>query len=147
MRSYTTKQIELPGGRRVEVVVFDDSSVPIAGLGPGVIRGAEGSSSDTPTTAAELTTCPVCRGTLVYPVAWEESTGQTWKITLRCPDCEHQHVGDYCGDAVDRFDDALADGTEQLLSDLRTFARMNMEDDVERLVQAIRHDGILPMDF
>ena len=95
----------------------------------------------------DLHVCPECTGQLVYPVGWEERRGDSWEITLRCPDCEWWHTGEYHDDEVERFDDALNDGTEDLLATLRTFARANMEDDVERLVEAIHCDLILPMDF
>ncbi len=141
MRSYSTKRIELPGGRFVEVVVFDDPGTPET-IGPG--------APDRETTAPSRTglhICSECESDMVYPVTWEECHGNAWEITLRCPDCEHWHTGEYSGDVVDQFDDALNDGTEQLLSDLRTFARVNMEEDVERFVRAIDQDLILPMDF
>lgn len=141
MRSYSTKRIELPGGRFVEVVVFDDPGAPET-IGSGV--------EDRETTApieTGLHVCSECSGDLVYPVTWEERRGNAWEITLRCPECEHWHTDEYSGEIVDRFDDVLNSGTEQLLSDLRTFARVNMEEDVERFVRAIRQDLILPMDF
>ncbi len=143
MRSYSTKRIELPGGRFVEVVVFDDvvTSSPES-VGSGVDAEAIVAPSE-----PGLHICTECSSELVYPVTWEESRGDAWEITLRCPDCEHWHTGEYSGDIVDHFDDALNDGTEQLLSDLRTFARVNMEEDAERFIRAIDQDLILPMDF
>lgn len=143
MRSYTTKRIELPGGRFVEVVVF--------GEGEPETRINEAPESPAPVAEVaagpELHVCPECSGQLVFPVAWEERSGSSWEITLRCPDCEWWHTDEYDGESVDRFDDVLNDGTEQLLSDLRTFARANMEEDVARLLRAIEQDLILPMDF
>jgi len=143
MRSYTTKRIELPGGRFVEVVVFDESVVPVNDHGSASVEGGVESTTATP----GLHVCPECSGELVYPVSWEERTANAWEITLRCPECEYWHTDEYSGEIVDRFDDTLNEGTEHLLSDLRTFARVNMEEDVERLVRAIDQDMILPMDF
>ena len=48
---------------------------------------------------------------------------------------------------IKQLDDALNDGTEDLLINLRNFARANMEADVERLIEAIHLDRIEPMDF
>ncbi len=153
MRSYTTKRIELPGGRFVEVVVFDEAAAPMETHGSALAEGgAIGGATSTPAVTPDqpgLHVCPECQGELVYPVSWEERRGGSgsWEITLRCPDCEHWRTDEYSGEIVDRFDDALNDGTEQLLSDLRAFGRANMEEDVERLVRAIAQDQILPMDF
>jgi hypothetical protein len=48
---------------------------------------------------------------------------------------------------VDRFDEALDSGTEQLLDDLTTLARANMEEQLQRFVTALWADDILPEDF
>ena len=143
MKTYQTKKIELPGGKFIEVVVFGDTQV-------------EGSvsSNDTVTTVTTeqtqehgLHVCPECSGELVYPVRWEERSGDSWEITLRCPDCEWWHTGHFVDDDVDMFDEVLNDGTEQLLDQLRTFSRVNMQEDIERFVQALESGLIEPMDF
>jgi hypothetical protein len=95
----------------------------------------------------DLHICPECESDLVYPVGWEERRGDAWEITLRCPNCEWWHTGEYHDDLVERFDDVLNDGTEDLLASLRTFARANMEEDVERIVEALETGLIQPMDF
>jgi len=48
---------------------------------------------------------------------------------------------------VEEFHDALEDGTELLLRALRELARRHMEEDVERMIAALREDRIQPMDF
>lgn len=143
MHSYNTKRIALPGGKFIEVVVFG------ADADHEMETTTDVTEQNSPVAAdqVDLHVCPECTGQLVYPVGWEERRGDSWEITLRCPDCEWWHTGEYHDDEVERFDDALNDGTEDLLATLRTFARANMEDDVERLVEAIHCDLILPMDF
>ncbi len=143
MRSYNTKRIALPGGKFIEVVVFGGEADEA--LEPPMIE--QDSNVVTTTEQQGLHVCPECAGVLVYPVGWEERRGDSWEITLRCPDCEWWHTGEYHDDIVESFDDALNDGTEDLLASLRTFSRANMEEDVERLVEAIQADLILPMDF
>ena len=143
MRSYNTKRIALPGGKFIEVVVFGGD----ADQNTETATVTEQNSPVAVTEQVDLHVCPECSGQLVYPVGWEERRGDSWEITLRCPDCEWWHTGEYHDDEVERFDDALNDGTEELLGALRTVARANMEEDVERLVQAIHDDLILPMDF
>lgn len=145
MKSYQTKKIELPGGKFIEVVVFGDQSIE-----------SSTSVGETVTTVTnetvehvdhDLHVCPECSGEMVYPVRWDERSGESWEITLRCPDCEWWHTGEFFDDAVDRFDEILNDGTEQLLHSLRTFARVNMEEDIERFVNALNTGLIEPMDF
>ena len=142
MRNYQTKRIALPGGKFIEVVVFgDDASegAPTPAEQDGTVAVA--------TAQADLHICPECVSDLVYPVGWEERRGDSWEITLRCPNCEWWHTDEYHDEQVERFDDALNDGTEELLANLRTFSRANMEEDVERLVEAIHSGLIQPMDF
>lgn len=144
MRSYNTKRIALPGGKFIEVVVFGGEAHE--NLEPSTMMSEQNSPVAT-TEQVDLHVCPECASELVYPVGWEERRGDAWEITLRCPDCEWWHTGEYGDEVVERFDDALNDGTEDLLANLRTFARANMEEDVERLIEAIEADLILPMDF
>jgi hypothetical protein len=152
MKGYRTKKIALPGGRVIEIVYFSE---------PGETGGdgypAEASAQDAERHHVDVTTadaeapelhiCPSCDGDLVYPVAWEERDEDSWSIERRCPNCEWRHVGEFGQDEVEVFDDALNDGTEDLLVTLRNFARANMEADVERLIAAIHEDLIEPMDF
>jgi hypothetical protein len=150
MKGYRTKKIALPGGRIIEIVYFSE-------VGDGVTEGhgieetpetvLAAVAADEAPAAPELHVCEACGGDLVYPVSWEERSGDTWSIERRCPNCEWRHVGEFDQDAVELFDDVLNEGTEDLLVTLRTFARENMESDVERLIEAIRSDLILPMDF
>jgi hypothetical protein len=91
--------------------------------------------------------CSLCGGELVYPVSWEQRAGERWYIERRCPDCESWHYGEHSIESVDTFDDALNEGTEQLLETLHAWVRAGMEADVEKLIKAINADAILPMDF
>jgi hypothetical protein len=133
MSDYVTKKIALPGGRVIDIVYFSDASEPDA---------AERLSEST-----DLHICRECEGTLVYPVSWEERPGDRWSIERRCPDCEWQEVAEFDHVDVECFDDVLNLGTERLLMALRGLSRANMEDDIERLIEAIGDDQILPMDF
>jgi hypothetical protein len=152
MKGYRTKKIALPGGKVIEIVYFSepegdevaveatvtDERVPSAD--PLALLGLDEDD-------CELHLCPQCDGELVYPVSWEERSGDQWRIERRCPNCEWTHTGEFTQDEVELFDDVLNEGTEELLVSLRNFARANMEEDVERLIEAIRLDRIQPMDF
>ncbi|MGD9695649.1 MAG: hypothetical protein AB7V42_08320 [Thermoleophilia bacterium] len=152
MKGYHTKKISLPGGRVIEIVYFSDEA-PADGTPAVTVHaddqpaaphdahiGAGGHESD-------MHICPSCDGELVYPLSWEERQGDLWRIERRCPNCEWRHAGDFTQEDVERFDDSLNDGTEELLVTLREFSRANMEQDVERLITALQLDLIEPIDF
>jgi len=96
---------------------------------------------------ALLHVCPRCDSELVYPVDWAPALRDAWSVELRCPDCEWSANGVYTQEVVDRFDNELDRGTEQLLGDLQLLTRANMEDQVERFIAALHADRILPEDF
>ena len=98
-------------------------------------------------TQGGLHVCPSCSSELVYPVDWSPANRRQWSVSLRCPDCEWYGDGVYSQDVVDRFDEVLDIGTEQLLDDLNLLARANMEEHVERFIAALWADQILPEDF
>jgi len=150
MKGYRTKKIALPGGRIIEIVYFSEPGDSGADGAEVPETLAEQPRVDLTTAAAEvleLHVCPSCESDLVYPVSWEEREDDSWSIERRCPNCEWRQVGRFSQDEVEVFDDALNDGTEDLLITLRNFARANMEADVERLIAAIHGDLIEPMDF
>ncbi len=97
--------------------------------------------------AGALHICPSCDSELVYPVDWAPAERKNWSVDLRCPDCEWHGSGVYAQEIVDRFDEALDLGTEQLLADLSLLTRSNMEEQVERFVTALHAGWILPEDF
>jgi hypothetical protein len=97
--------------------------------------------------AEGLHVCPTCASDLVLPVHWEPAGKRSWRVALRCPDCEWSGGGVYPQPVVDRFDEALDAGTDAMLSDLAVLARANMEAEVEGFAAALRADHILPEDF
>jgi hypothetical protein len=117
------------------------------------IRGFDMSSFDVPQapqappSTEQLHVCAECNSELVYPVNWAPTPEGRWELTVRCPECEHVAEGTYDQDTVDRFDDVLDRGTEEILDDLTQLARANMEEEVDRFVEALASDWILPEDF
>ena len=97
--------------------------------------------------AEALHVCPTCASELVFPTDWAPADRTRWSVDLRCPDCEWTGGGIYSQTVVDRFDEALDSGTEQLLDDLTTLSRTNMEEQLQRFVTALWADDILPEDF
>jgi len=134
--SHYVRRVQLPSGREIEVVYFDNQ-LSQAGPTEPVKRPP----------VRELHVCPDCEQGLVYPVEWEEASATHWEVALRCPNCEWQDVGVFSQDVVDRFDDELDRGTETLLRDLQRLTQANMEDEIERFGHALDADAIWPMDF
>ena len=50
-------------------------------------------------------------------------------------------------EAVERFDDVLNAATDQLIDTLERVSRDNMRAEIDRFVEALEHDHILPFDF
>lgn len=120
----------LPNGRQVDVVWFEER------------RSKRRRRSE-----AELHICPECVSDLVYPTDWAPAGSRSWRIDLRCPDCEWRGSGTYDQEIVDRFDIELDQATDSLIDDLTHLTRANMEEDVERFVAALAADHLLPEDF
>lgn len=144
MSDYISKQITLPGGRVIDIVYFAEPDQRTDLPEPELIATTD---SDVRPTRDVLHLCQECASDLVYPVAWEEREDERWYVVRRCPECEWRGAGEHHQSDIEFFDDALNDGTDELLTSLRGLSRVNMEADIERLVQAINDDQILPMDF
>ncbi len=97
--------------------------------------------------ARALHVCPGCDSELVYPLDWAPVDRTRWRVDLHCPECDWQATGVYSQEVVDRFDEALDRGTEALLDDLSLLTRANMEDQIDRFVDALNANLILPEDF
>jgi hypothetical protein len=153
VKGYRTRKISLPGGRVIEIVYFSEDADDSADAAADIVKRALEDAEDAEVVAGgagsppPLHVCPSCASDLVYPVAWEESSGSTWEVERRCPNCEWRHIGEFGDEQLASFDEALNDGTEILLIGLRDATRANMEASVERLIDAIKLDLIEPMDF
>ena len=132
------KRVTLPSGKTIEVVYFESARVEAEQ--PGI----EQAPSRAP---RELHICHECSSDLVYPIAWEESDSLSWRVSLRCPNCEWSATGIFSQDVVDAFDERLDGGTEQLVSDLKQLMHANMSDEIDRFVSALDADAIVPEDF
>ena len=129
------RRVVLPSGKTIEVVYFDETQA-LDAASPGLAEVGE-----------DLHVCGECSSDLVYPVEWDEAGATHWEVTLRCPNCEWCGTGVFSQDVVERFDEELDRGTEQLVRDLKRMMHANMEDEIERFVHALEADHILPDDF
>jgi hypothetical protein len=103
---------------------------------PETIRSTEG-----------MHVCPKCSSGFVQPVHWFEQGEGHWHVELRCPECEWWGRGSYSQPEVDRFDEELDRGGQEMIEDLRSLTRANMEDEASRFAQALASNSILPEDF
>jgi len=140
------KRIVLPGGKQIEVVYFPELGRESDAQDPVLPTEAELQALE-PEVLDGLHFCPECCSDLVYPVDWSELGRGSWEVSLRCPDCEWHHTGEYAQDVLDSFDEELDRGTEVLMRDLKQLARANMAEQVDRFVAALEADAIQPMDF
>ena len=141
---YITKQITLPGGRVIDIVYFAEPDGADHLPDPELVAGT---GSHLHPSREVLHLCQECGSDLVYPVAWEERPEDNWYVVRRCPECEWRGSGEYHQLDIEFFDDTLNDGADELLSSLKGPSRANMETDIDRLIEAIHNDEILPMDF
>jgi hypothetical protein len=124
---HRVKRVSLPSGKTIEVVYFQDT-------------GRRSPSR-------ELHVCPDCESHLVFPVHWTEANATHWEVTLRCPNCEWGQTGVFDQDTVERFDEELDRGTDELVDDLKSLIYANMEEEIDRFCKALSEDHVLPEDF
>ena len=127
------RRVVLPSGKTIEVVYFGDE-----------ITTAPRPSQEP---VEDLHVCGTCESELVYPVDWEEVGETHWEVQLRCPNCEWAGTGVFEQDSVERFDEELDRGTEALVRDLKRMMQANMEDEIERFINALQAGHIIPEDF
>jgi hypothetical protein len=133
------RRVVLPSGKTIEVVYFEDQIAGDATLEPGREVISE--------TTQDLHVCGSCSSDLVYPTEWDEAGTTHWEVALRCPNCEWNGTGIFQQELVERFDEELDRGTEALVRDLKRLMHANMEDEIDRFVDALDRDLILPEDF
>ena len=135
------RRVVLPSGKTIEVVYFEEHP-EVAGMAPAPVAPPAVESDH-----ADLHVCGSCHSELVYPLEWEEAGATHWEVTLRCPNCEWSGSGVFEQAVVEAFDEELDRGTEALVGDLRRLMAANMEEEIERFVQALDADALLPEDF
>jgi hypothetical protein len=95
----------------------------------------------------DLHVCVECSSDLVYPIGWEETGGDNWRVLLQCPNCDVCREGVFSQGTVEAFDEELDRGAAALIRDYERLTRANMADEIQRFVRALRVDAILPEDF
>jgi ribosomal protein S27E len=141
-----------PDGTSVEMMVFDQMRQHRTAHAP---KSAPAATAPLPYCAPppplredlEAHKCPVCGGTLVYPVDWDRTGPAAWTLELRCPDCETRREVTLGRASVEQFNRQLYFGAQALAREADKMVRSNFEDEVDRIVTALERDLILPMDF
>ena len=146
-RAKNVKQVQLPSGKVIEVMLFSAEHPAGPTPPPPPAAAAPDSTGGESDSLQDLHTCPRCHGELVYPVDWAEAGPDNWEVTLRCPDCEWFDSGVFSQATVERFDVELDHGAEALLRDLQQLAHANMAEDIDRFIDALQRDLIVPADF
>jgi len=129
------KRVVLPSGKTIDVVYFKDPVGDETSLRPVAEPGQE------------LHVCTGCASRLVHPVTWEEHGEDSWRVLLRCTECEGRREGIFSQATVDAFDEHLEAGADALTADLRRLYRANMAEEIESFAAALAADAILPEDF
>ena len=113
----------------------------------GIPRRDTKTIDETSRSAEGMHVCPSCESKLVQPVQWFEQGEGQWHVDLRCPECDWWGRGAYAQRDVDSFDEELDRGAQELVEDLRSLTRSNMEDEADSFAMALASDSILPEDF
>lgn len=122
---HSIRRIVLPSGRSIEVVRYYLDETP----------------------PDSLHVCPRCASPLVQPVRWSEGSRGFWELTLRCPNCDWSEEGVFHQDQVDALEERLDEGLTAMLSDLRRLTQSNMAEEIDRFIDALQSDLVLPEDF
>ena len=159
--SHEDYKIELfvfPDGTQIEMIVFDPRTgrrtAPSARAGtrkaPAQTKAAPAPCSvpaPPPPEDTDAHRCPVCRSPLVYPIDWDRAGPASWTLILRCPECETRREVLLGRASVEEFNRELYRGAQVIARAADRMTRSNFEEEVERIVVALEHDLILPMDF
>jgi hypothetical protein len=95
----------------------------------------------------DVSECGLCGCDMVYPIDWDQVDGNTWRVTLRCPNCEEVGNSVMGEELIEEYDGILDRGTDSLVRDLRNLTYANMATEINTFVDALQGDYILPEDF
>lgn len=91
--------------------------------------------------------CPMCRSSMVCPVAWETDGDSHWVMELRCGECGVRRVARVTNDEAKAYDLALGAQMNRIKRALRRIEHERMKDELEALVGAFERDLIDAGDF
>ena len=92
-------------------------------------------------------TCPVCGDENVYPVERYQMNDLEWKVLLLCPDCHTKRELITDRETVRDLLKIARTKREQILKELDSMQKKNMEEEAEKFITALNKDYVLPIDF
>ena len=140
--SHNVKRVLLPSGKAIDVA-YRKASDPLL-MPDEADRGPEHPSAKP---HQGLHVCLECSSDLVQPVEWGESGPESWGALLHCPNCNVYRDGIFSQQTAEAFDEELDRGAAALVRDYKRLMRANMAEEIERFVDALNADAILPEDF
>ena len=120
------RRLRLPSGKQIEVVVFGATG-----------RRAAAAAKTIAAPSRRLHICGDCGSNLVHPIDWEEAAADTWRLELRCPNCE------WIGGAACTTGASWSSSTRSSSAAWRPRPRpaplthANMEEQIERFIHAL----------
>jgi uncharacterized protein YbaR (Trm112 family) len=136
---YFIQRIVFSRGQVLDLVCFDDE-VAIDGVIEEIMNELQKKK-------LELLTCPLCRSNLVYPVERYQMNDVEWKVMMLCPNCLCKREMVVDRESVRELLKGARLGREQLMKELDSMQKKNMEDESEKFITALNKDHILPIDF
>jgi len=95
-----------------------------------------------------LHVCPRCGSKFVQPTRWEQTGSRVhWHIWRQCPECEWNSDAVHGEHEIDRFDEALDEGSEMLSEMLKELEREGVREIAEVFTAALAADLITADDF
>jgi hypothetical protein len=92
--------------------------------------------------------CPSCTSQLVQPTEVRPLfDAGAWYLLLKCPNCSQERSGMFTIEQVDALEEALDQGLDAIVADLRRMTETNMADDIARFTAALHAGHVLPEDF
>ena len=141
-----------PDGTSVEMMVFDGAG-DAAPIGEYRVRGRAPEPQGPPAppvvhvSGAEARACPLCGCELVYPVDWQRRGDNTWRLRLRCPNCETRRDVLMDRPGVEELNRELYRAHQAAAEESRCMTQRNFREEAERIVAALDSGLIQPMDF
>lgn len=95
----------------------------------------------------ELQTCPLCKSDLVYPVERYQVNDLEWNVLLLCPNCMCKREMVVDRETVRELLKNARVGREHIIRELDGMQKQNMQDEVDKFIEALSQNNILPIDF
>jgi len=138
-QEYFIQRIVFSQGQVLDLVCFDEDG--------SVENVIENIMNELQKKKTEIQTCPLCKSHLVYPVERYQMNDAEWKVMMLCPNCLCKRELVVDREAVRELLKTARVGREQLMKELDSMQKKNMEEEADKFISALHKDHILPIDF